>query len=218
MTDQANILVLQIKDRIKEAREKKQLTQSAVAKHLGISRTAITQWEAGLTFPSYDKTYEMGRLFGVRPEWIAFGVTTPVEYRTPTESVRMDIIAFGDDANDRKIVGAHYLSSSFVRDTLRASTGAGDLFVYVLESESFSPRYLPFDHLIVDGSVTKITEGQYLIWNGLTAQVVNIQANYAEPGTVTVRATERNEGGNVVPVDKLQVLGRIKGRLGASHS
>lgn len=213
-----NVLVSQIKDRIKEARERKQLTQAAVATHLGISRTAITQWEAGLTFPSYDKAMDLAKLLGVRPEWIAFGVTTPVEFRTPTESVKVNVVSFGDDHEDRKVVGTHYLDTAFVRDTLRASTNSSDLFIYVLESESFAPRYNPFDQLIVDASAKKVTEGQYLIWNGLTAQLVTIQANYNEPGTVTVRATERGEGGNVIEVTKLVVLGRIRGRLGASHS
>ena len=216
MNDQ-DVIVSQIKDRIKEARERKQITQNAIAKHLGISRTAITQWEAGLTFPSYEKTIEMGRLLNVRPEWIAFGVTTPVEYRTPTESIKVQAFAFGDTADDRTVVGTHYLDVNFVRDTLRASTEPGSIFIYTLESESFSPRFHPYDQLIVDSSSTKVAEGMYLIWNGLTAQLVNIQANYSDPGTVIVRTTDRSgDAGNAVEVSKLTVLGRVKGRIGAS--
>ncbi|MEQ8308105.1 MAG: helix-turn-helix transcriptional regulator [Hoeflea sp.] len=217
MSDQ-NFIVSQIKNRIKEAREKKELTQSGVAKYLGISRTAITQWEGGLTFPSYDKTMEMARLFGVRPEWIAFGVTTPVEYRVPTDATKVEMIQFGETPDDRSVVGTHYLDNSFIRETLRASSNAGDLFVYVLESESFRPRFVPYDHLIVDSSVSKVTEGHYLIWTGLSAQVVNVVANYAEPGTVIVKSTESGDSGNVVEVSKLHILGRIKGRISASHS
>lgn len=84
-----------IKDRIREAREAKSMTQAGVAKLLEISRTAITQWEAGLTFPSYDKTIELARLLNVRPEWIAFGIDTPVEYRTPTDTCALPVIQFG---------------------------------------------------------------------------------------------------------------------------
>ncbi|MBB5276262.1 transcriptional regulator with XRE-family HTH domain [Rhizobium rosettiformans] len=217
MSNEQNPIVAGIKDRIKEAREKQQLTQSALAKHLSISRTAITQWEAGLTFPSYEKTMEMAKLLYVRPEWIAFGVTTPVEYRVPTDSVKVDIVDFGTDANERRVVGTHYLSTEFVKDTLRA-TELDKLFIYHIESETFAPRFQPRDHLVVDGSVTKATgEGMYLIWNGLSAQVVNIQANYAEPGTVVVRTTDRaGEAGNTVEAAKLIVLGRIKGRIGAA--
>lgn len=217
MNQAPNPIVAGIKDRIKEAREAKQMTQSVLAKHLDISRTAVTQWEAGLTFPSYEKTWEMAKLLGVRPEWIAFGVSTPVEYRVPTESVKAEVIQFGETVEDRRVVGTHYLSKEFVRDTLRCDPNSS-LFTYVLESESFSPRFMPLDNLVVDASATKVSaEGQYLIWNGLTAQVVTIQVNFAEPGTVIVKTSDRDTQGNSVEASKLIVLGRIKGRLGASH-
>ena len=217
MNQSGNPIVTGIKDRIKQAREAKQLTQGALAKLLGISRTAITQWEAGLTFPSYEKAWDMAKLLNVRPEWIAFGVDTAVEYRLPTEAVKAQVVQFGETVEDRKVVGTHYLSKDFVRDTLRCDPNA-TLFVYVLESESFSPRFMPLDHLVIDASATKVTaEGQYLIWNGLTAQVVTIQVNFAEPGTVLVKASDRDTQGNSVDASKLIILGRIKGRLGASH-
>ena len=217
MNPSGNPIITGIKDRIKQARENKQMTQSTLAKHLGISRTAITQWEAGITFPSYEKAFDMAKLLSVRPEWIAFGVDTPVEYRVPTDSVKAEVIQFGETVEDRKVVGTHYLSKEFVRDTLRCDL-TSELFVYVLESESFSPRFMPLDHLVIDASVTKVSaEGQYLIWNGLTAQVVTIQVNFAEMGTVLVKASDRDVQGNSVDASKLIILGRIKGRLGASH-
>ncbi|MDX0267708.1 helix-turn-helix domain-containing protein [Sinorhizobium meliloti] len=216
MNADLNPIVAGIKDRIKEAREKKQMTQSGLAKHLSISRTAVTQWEAGLTFPSYEKTFDMARLLSVRPEWLAFGVSTPVEYRVPTDSVRIDLVEFGVEEKERKVVGAHYLSTDFVKDTLRCQE-TKNLFIYQIETESFSPRFLPRDHLVVDGNVDKVSgEGSYLIWNGLSAQVVNIQANFAEPGTVVVRTTDKEGSSNAVEAGNLHVLGKIKGRIGAA--
>jgi len=215
MATTENAIVASIKDRIKAAREEKQMTQAGLAKHLDISRTAVTQWEAGLTFPSYEKLIDMSKLLNRRPEWLAFGVDTPIEYRVPTNSAKVEVISFGEGAEDRKVVGTHYLDEAFVRDTLR-TTDTKNLFVYVIETESFTPRFVPRDHLIIDGSVTKVGEGLHLIWNGLSAQVVNITADYANPGSVILQTTEGSTQGHAVEVSKVAVLGKVRGRMGAA--
>lgn len=216
-TSAPNFIVTGIKDRIKEARENAKLTQASVAKFLEISRTAITQWEAGLTFPSYDKLIEMAKLMHVRPEWLAFNVSNPVEYRVPDDVVKVPVVRFGDNPDARETVQTHYLSNTFVADSLRVPADT-NLFVYEIETEAFMPRFAPGDQIIVDATGTRVTgDAIFLIWNGMAAQVVSITANPAKPGTVRVSMTEKGfseEGRHYdVEASKLNVLGRVRGRI-----
>lgn len=207
-----------IKDRIREAREKKQMTQAGLAKFLEISRTAITQWEAGLTFPSYEKCIDLARLLGVRPEWIAFGIDTPVEYRTPTNSVALPIVQFGEEPDQRTVVGTHYLDANYVKNTMRLDVNE-KTFVYEIETEAFVPRFVPGDQIIIDGSSTKVSsDGLFLIWTGITAQIVSIASNPTARGSVTVATTDNgfsSEGRHYeAKLEDLVILGRVRGRFG----
>jgi transcriptional regulator with XRE-family HTH domain len=210
-----------IKDRIREAREQKSMTQSGLAKFMEISRTAITQWEAGLTFPSYDKCIDLSRLLGVRPEWIAFGINSPVEYRTPTSTVTLPVISFGETPEERTVTGTHYLDEKYVNDGLRLKVDE-NTFVYEIETEAFVPRFIPGDQLIIEGSVKKITsDGLFLIWTGLAAQIVLIASNPTKSGTVSVATTESGfttEGRHYeAKIDELNILGRVRGRFGRAY-
>lgn len=46
-------------------REQRGLTQKEVADELGITRQAVSQWEAGTTTPSMEKLLDLSRLYGV---------------------------------------------------------------------------------------------------------------------------------------------------------
>lgn len=59
-----------IGERIKESREKNNLTQSALAKKLGISRSAVNAWEMGISSPSAQYLIELSRLFNVTTDYL----------------------------------------------------------------------------------------------------------------------------------------------------
>lgn len=59
-----------ISDRIKELREKNQLTQSALAKKLGLSRSAVNAWEMGVSVPSAQYLVELSKLFKVSTDYL----------------------------------------------------------------------------------------------------------------------------------------------------
>lgn len=63
-------MVLNIADRIKYLRDKKGMTQTYLAKRLGISRSAVNSWEMSLSFPSLSNIVEMTRIFGVSADYI----------------------------------------------------------------------------------------------------------------------------------------------------
>lgn len=68
-----------------EARRKAGLSQSEVARHLGISRAAVSSWEAGHTEPSSANLRAVAKLLNVGAEYLATGtdglvtVTSEVE-------------------------------------------------------------------------------------------------------------------------------------------
>ena len=52
-----------IADRIKLLREKNELTQSTLAKQLGITRSSVNAWEMGTSVPSTQYIVKLSRIF-----------------------------------------------------------------------------------------------------------------------------------------------------------
>lgn len=62
-------------ERIKELREKNGFTQTALAKRLGLSRSAINAWEIGISVPSTKYIVELSSLFKVSTDYL-LGIDT----------------------------------------------------------------------------------------------------------------------------------------------
>jgi len=54
-----------VADRIKILREQKGLTQSDLAKQLGITRSSVNAWELGISVPSTQYIVELAKIFKV---------------------------------------------------------------------------------------------------------------------------------------------------------
>lgn len=63
-------MIYNIAERIRFLREKSGMTQSDLAKNLGISRSAVNSWEMSLSTPSVSNIVEMSILFGVPTDCI----------------------------------------------------------------------------------------------------------------------------------------------------
>ena len=61
-----------IGQRIQYLRDKSGLTQSALAKLLGISRSAVNSWEMAITTPSLSNIVEMALIFNVTTDSLLF--------------------------------------------------------------------------------------------------------------------------------------------------
>jgi transcriptional regulator with XRE-family HTH domain len=92
-----NIPVMDIKDRIKDARTKAGLNQSELARKIGTSPQTVQQWEQGKTSPRANKLYELSSVLGVTPEWLQFG----------KESMTYKITYHGDSDERNYIQPAH---------------------------------------------------------------------------------------------------------------
>ena len=59
-----------IADRIKLLRQENDMTQSDLARILGITRSSVNAWEMGISVPSTQYIIEMSRIFHVSTDYI----------------------------------------------------------------------------------------------------------------------------------------------------
>jgi len=64
-----------IADRIKSLREQQNMTQSDLAKQLGITRSSVNAWEMGISVPSTQYIVELAYIFNVSTDYL-LGVNT----------------------------------------------------------------------------------------------------------------------------------------------
>ena len=64
-----------IADRIKSLRENQNITQSELAKQLGITRSSVNAWEMGISVLSTQYVVELARIFKVSTDYL-LGVDT----------------------------------------------------------------------------------------------------------------------------------------------
>ena len=57
-------------EKIKYLRENAELTQSALAKSLGLSRSGVNAWEMGISIPSTQYVVELAKLFNVSTDYL----------------------------------------------------------------------------------------------------------------------------------------------------
>ena len=57
-------------DTIKSLRETAGLSQSALAKRLGVTRSSVNAWEMGLSIPTAQYIVELSQLFQVSPDYL----------------------------------------------------------------------------------------------------------------------------------------------------
>lgn len=62
--------ILMTGDKIKQLRLKRDMTQSDVAKRLGITRSCVNAWEMGISCPSTQYIVELANLFKVSSDYL----------------------------------------------------------------------------------------------------------------------------------------------------
>jgi len=73
LCDYLNLTVrgdVMIAERIKDLREKQNITQSALAKQLGITRSSVNAWELGISVPSTQYIVELAIIFHVSTDYL----------------------------------------------------------------------------------------------------------------------------------------------------
>lgn len=95
---------------IRRARMRKGFSQVELANLLGITRSAVANWEGGITLPCSAHLQKLALVTDVSYEWLATGRGTPALQQDWTPVLDADIV---DDPDERKLLLAY-----------RASTGA----------------------------------------------------------------------------------------------
>lgn len=204
--------------RIREAREALQMTQLDLAKHLGLSRAGVSQWEGDVTSPSIEKVGQIARFLDKSAEWIAYGVSTkPQIVREPPEgTVAIKEIVFGDKATEQQATGAWTLPISYLKADLHVMSTEG-LLIWRAESDSMAPAIEFGDRVIVDTNAKRISPpGMFLIWDGVGPTLARIHLSQVDKQTARVVTSSNGSDGEDVPIENIHIIGRVRGRVHAS--
>lgn len=75
-----------VADKIKHLRESNGMTQSDLARHLGITRSSVNAWEMGISVPSTQCIVELACLFDVSTDYLlGIGATSSLKLDGLTE-------------------------------------------------------------------------------------------------------------------------------------
>ncbi len=96
---------MKLSTRVRTARVRAGMSQAELAEALGVSRSAVGNWEAakGRVFPSSERLSELALATGVSYEWLATGRGTP---QAPNEGIPAADAEFVDDPVERRLLQA----------------------------------------------------------------------------------------------------------------
>lgn len=80
-----------VADRIKFLREQKQMTQTELARKLGITRSSVNAWEIGISVPSTQYIVELAGIFHVSTDYllgVSSSATLPIA-DLPEQDIQM---------------------------------------------------------------------------------------------------------------------------------
>ena len=201
--------------RIRDARERKEMTQNELAKRFGITRSGIAQWESDTTSPSIYKTEEIAKLLETTPQWLAFGISSEpkIVYQPEPGSVTINEVNFGEKPTEIDKVRSWAVPADYLKTELQCLSTSG-LIIWRIHSSDLEPPYERGDKVIVDTNAKKPSpSGMFLLWleDGVGPSLNHVSV--VPQGTTMIASVSRKAAGNgyEVPVDKLHVIGRVRG-------
>lgn len=63
-------MIIKIGEKISELRNRQNLTQQALAKSLGVTRSSVNAWEMGISIPSVEKIIDLAEFFHVSVDYL----------------------------------------------------------------------------------------------------------------------------------------------------
>jgi len=63
-------MIIKIGEKISELRNKQGLTQSALARCLGVTRSSVNAWEMSISYPSIEKIIDIAQFFHVSTDYL----------------------------------------------------------------------------------------------------------------------------------------------------
>lgn len=74
--------------RIKEEREKLELSQSALGKRIGVSQQTIGSWEVGRTAPDHDTIANLAKIFGITADELIGSNNSEANHKKKPQDLR----------------------------------------------------------------------------------------------------------------------------------
>ncbi|NHH86537.1 helix-turn-helix transcriptional regulator [Cobetia sp. MB87] len=123
-----------MKVRIKQKRKEAGLSQDALAKQVGVTKGAISQWEQGATNPSGQNLYSLAKALGVTAEWLLNGRDSQTSAPISDELILHEPEFVDDDAP----LGPDEVEIPYFREVEMA---AGDGRTQVIENHGAYMRF-----------------------------------------------------------------------------
>jgi transcriptional regulator with XRE-family HTH domain len=206
--------------RIKTARENLELTQDDLAKRLinnrnnkNYTRSTVAQWERNDSVPPLEVFDELAKELNTTSRFLAFGD------RAQPQVVAPDPDELGYALVPEVRVGGEDTFNEVVKwglptQWLRSEIGAPDpskVLIYHVEVDSAGFGY--GDRVLVDRAANRPSPpGKFLHWDGVGPVISNITVIPAHSGAKKAMAkVTTNEGTYETEVDRLKIIGRVKG-------
>jgi transcriptional regulator with XRE-family HTH domain len=222
--------------RIKERRTIRELTQDNIAKHFGLTREAVQQWEAGETMPRGKRLRELAELLDCSVQWLlgAELVSEPddesarrgLPKSSGAKMVTVDEVnVTAGNAEGGAVHPSEGLSYSHERvvakwevpaEFLRAHTSAAASAVKFITAigDSNKPVIMPGDKLLVD-TLDKMPSpaGFFAIWDGFGEIIKRLEmVPYSNPPRVVLKSANAEYEPRELPLDQVIINGRVVGK------
>jgi transcriptional regulator with XRE-family HTH domain len=206
--------------RLRELRDQRGLTQEGLAKLIaarrdeGCSRAAVGQWEIHTTHPHYDMIETIAEVLDVSPAYLAFGINGP-EDQARHDARYSDLsflgeMRFGDSPDKMEQVRQWGIPTDLIATS--AEGEPEDLIVLEVKSSTLRPEYMPGDRVYVDTSDKKPTGGAFVFWDGIGPAFGHMNVIPSKSGPM-VKVTGEGVDLDPIPLDDLEIIGKIKGRM-----
>ena len=141
-------------ERLAELRATAKLTQNAVAKAVGVSRAAVTQWENGLTKPKGEYIHALAKLYGCTTGYILHGEDSGVGnvIPAPIGLRQIPIISYVQAGCWTESCDCRAMDGSI--ETITTDLDLGSMaFALEVRGDSMAPEILEGDVVVIDPGV-----------------------------------------------------------------
>lgn len=180
MNEGTFVLTETVGDRIRWARERKELTQKELGVLISKSRASIVQYEKDMISAPVSVLEVMAQKLGVAPEFLAFGRTGLSGVRNAEEEIEtFEELTYG--RNGVGVSGGWALPRSVFSDT-----DSRDVKVVTLTVDEPHLHLHRNDRVFVDTSATIEKDGLYVIQSAFGSRVVRIRMGFSAGSEVRV--------------------------------
>ena len=144
----------EMNERLAELRATANLTQNAVAKAVGVSRAAVTQWENGLTKPKGEYIHALAKLYGCTTGYILHGEDSGVGnvIPAPIGLRQIPIISYVQAGCWTESIECRSMDGSI--ETINADLDLGSMaFALSVRGDSMAPEIQEGDVVVIDPDV-----------------------------------------------------------------